>query len=210
MIKATLKWLASPHHVWLCLTVTLAALIISFRPNTSEPTIRLTGLVLQLLGVLTVAWGISETRAMFGRPSILSKVKAWLSEAPFLKSQHGSGTARASVGGLTVKARGYATHGAGENPTIESRLLALEENLGIVHQRITGLAQEQDQEFRQLASHIQEERASRIRQVTSVSSRLEKFGTGGVHISAIGAVWLFIGLVLSTAGPELARLVSNA
>ena len=210
VIKATLRWIAAPFHVWLCLGVTVAALIISLRPNTPEPVIRLTGLVLQLLGVLTVAWGISETRALFGRPSIRSKISAWLSAAPFLKPHHGSATGRASVGGIRVKARGHATHGAGESPTTESRLQALEKNIEVVHQRITGLAQEYDQELSHLSTSLREEQASRVQQVTSVHTRLEEFGTGGVHISAIGAAWLFVGLVLSTAGPELARLVNNA
>jgi hypothetical protein len=87
---------------------------------------------------------------------------------------------------------------------------ALEKNLGVVHQRITGLAQEYDQELRHLASSVRTEQASRVQQVTVVNARLEELGTGGVHISAIGAAWLFVGLVLSTAGPELAKLVSNA
>lgn len=210
MIKATLRWLATPYHVWLCLAVTAVALLISLRPNTAEPVIRLTGLALQLLGVLTIAWGISKTRAMFGRPSIGSNIRAWLTAAPFLRPYHGSATIRMSAGGATVKARGHATHGAGENPTTESRLDALEKNLGVVHQRITGLAQEYDQELRHLASSVKTEQASRVQQVTVVNARLEELGTGGVHISAIGAAWLFVGLVLSTAGPELAKLVSNA
>jgi hypothetical protein len=210
VIRATLRWLATPHHVWLCLAVTVAALTISLRPNAPEPVIRLTGLVLQLLGVLTVAWGISETRAMFGRPSIGSEIRAWLSAAPFLKRHQGSATIRASAGGITLRARGHATHGAGENPTIGSRLHALEKNLEVVHQRITGLAQEYDQELRHLANSLREEQFSRVQQVASVNVRLEEFGTGGVHISAIGATWIFVGLVLSTAGPELAKLVSNA
>lgn len=210
MIKATLRWLVTPHHVWLCVAVTVAALIVSLRPNTPEPVIRLTGLVLQLLGVLTIAWGISETRAMFGRPSIGSNIRAWLKAAPFLRPNHGSATIRVSASGATVKARGHATHGAGANPTIESRLHALEKNLEVVHQRITGLAQEYDHELRHLANSLREEQASRTQQVGSVNARLEQFGTGGVHISAIGAVWLFVGLLLSTAGLEIAKLLCNA
>jgi hypothetical protein len=210
VIKATLKWLGTPRHVWLCLFVTVVALVISLRSNTPEPIIRLIGLVLQLLGVLTVAWGISETRAMFGRPSIGSKIRTWISAAPFLRSQHVTASGRAITGGATVKARGHVTHSAGENPTIDSRLDALEKNLEAVHQRITGLSQEYDQELRNLTNRVREEQSYRNQQVTSLYARLEEFGTGGVHISAIGAVWLFVGLVLSTAAPELATLVGNA
>jgi hypothetical protein len=36
---------------------------------------------------------------------------------------------------------------------------------------------------------------------------LEASGTGGVHISAIGASWLFVGVILSTAAIEIAELL---
>jgi len=36
---------------------------------------------------------------------------------------------------------------------------------------------------------------------------LEATGTGGVHISAIGASWLFVGIILSTAAPEIAEFL---
>jgi hypothetical protein len=37
---------------------------------------------------------------------------------------------------------------------------------------------------------------------------LEATATGGVHISAMGAVWLFVGVTLSTAGIEISRALS--
>jgi hypothetical protein len=41
-----------------------------------------------------------------------------------------------------------------------------------------------------------------------IMSALEASSTGGVSISAIGALWLFVGVILSTASQELARWLS--
>jgi hypothetical protein len=35
--------------------------------------------------------------------------------------------------------------------------------------------------------------------------KLEATGTGGIHISAIGASWLFVGVILSTAAVEIVQ-----
>ena len=67
-LRALWNWLSELKHFWLAVAVTGIALLISLRPGTAECTIRLSGLALQILGIGTVAWGISETRALFGRP----------------------------------------------------------------------------------------------------------------------------------------------
>jgi hypothetical protein len=72
-LKAVWLWLVEARHAWLAGAVICAALFISFRPHTTESVIRLTGLILQLLGIGTVIWGISETRALFGHASLASR-----------------------------------------------------------------------------------------------------------------------------------------
>ena len=83
-LKAVWPGLFEARYAWLSATVICVALVISLRPHMTESVIRLTGLVLQLLGISTVIWGISETRALFGHPSFASKAKAWLSRFPLI------------------------------------------------------------------------------------------------------------------------------
>ena len=63
-IKAVWPWLAEARHAWLPVAIIAVAFVVSLRPHTGEPVIRLTGLSLQLMGIATVNWGISETRAL--------------------------------------------------------------------------------------------------------------------------------------------------
>lgn len=64
-----------------------------------------------------------------------------------------------------------------------------------------------DEEFRKTAEALKNEEQTRQAEDNANRAKLEATGTGGVHISAIGASWLFVGVVLSTAGVEIAELL---
>ncbi len=206
-ISLILPWLAERKFMWLSVTVIGAALAWSLRPGTQEPTIRLIGLALQLLGVATVIWGISETRALFGHPAFVSELRAWVSRFPLFKRKPVASAGGGGSAVVTLGARGHGTHGPGANPTIESRLHALEKEIASLHERINQTQNEMDAEFRKAAEELERERSSRTEEASVLRTKLEATGTGGVHISAIGASWLFIGVTLSTASPEIASWV---
>jgi len=206
-LKAVWHWLVEARHAWLAISVIFAALLISLRPHTIEPVIRLTGLVLQLLGIGTVIWGISETRALFGHPSFASKTRAWLGRFPLLQRNVLISVGGAILGIAGGKARAYGTHGAGVNPTIETRVEALEKNITSIHERITQAQNEMDAEFKKAENALKHEEQVRQLEDNEIRKKLEATGTGGVHISAIGAAWLFVGVILSTTAIEIAELL---
>lgn len=207
-MKALWPWLVEARYAWLALGVILVALAISLRPHTPEPVIRLTGLFLQLLGIGTVIWGISETRALFGHPSFAAKAKSWLGRFPLLRKNIVLAGGMASLSAATGKARGFVTQGAGLNPTLNARVDALEKNLVLIHERISNTEKEMDEEFRKAAEALKNEEQARQTEDTAIHEKLEATGTGGVHISAIGASWLFVGVILSTAGIEIAKFLT--
>ena len=199
-------WLAEPRHGWLSMSIIALALVIAFGPFSSEPIIRLTGLVLQLMGIGTVAWGISETRALFGHPSYETKIKEWFDRFPLVQRNHVINLASISSSAVVWKARVYGTHGP-TSATIDSRVEALEKNVTAIHERITQTQNEMDDEIRKSAIALKREETLRQEADTAIRNKLEATGTGGVHISAIGASWLLVGVILSTASIEIAKLV---
>ena len=206
-LKAVWPWLVEARHASLAAAVICVALVISLRPHTTEPVIRLTGLVLQLLGIGTVIWGISETRALFGHASLTSKVRAWLVRFPLLRRNVVVAAAGVELAAAVGKGRAHVTYGPGTNPTIDARLEALEKNVTSIHERISQTQKEMDEEFQKTADALKREEQSRRADDRAIRHKLEATGTGGVHISAIGALWLFVGVILSTAATELAQLL---
>jgi hypothetical protein len=205
-LTALFHWLAEAWHTWLAMGVMFVACVVALRPHTPEPVIRLTGLVLQILGIATVIWGISETRALFGHPSLVSKVKSWLGRFPLLRKRVSIGavTAHIAVGGT---GRAHVTNSPGLNATIESRLESLEKNVVLIHERISNTEREMDGQFRKMLGSIKGEEQSRQSADNAIRETLEATATGGVHISAIGAAWVLVGVVFSTAAVEIAQLL---
>jgi len=208
-IKALLPWLAEARYVWLALAVSIAALVIALRPGTTEPVIRLTGLALQILGIGTVAWGISETRALYGHKPLFAVARGWIERFP-LRSRNivlsAAGIASATAFG---RARGHVTHGTPPNATVDQRLDALEKNIGALHDRIGATQKELDEEVSKLKTSVSEEARQREQEDKENRKLTEMTATGGVHISATGAVWLFVGVVLSTAGVEISAALAK-
>ena len=203
-IRALGPWLAEGKYVWIAVVSTAVALLICLRPGAGEPLIRWAGLVLQLLGVATVVWGLAETRAFFGHTPIFRAAKGWIARFPLRKRNITLSAAGAASATATGTMRGHATHGPGPNPTTETRLDALEKNIAAVHDRITGTEKEMDQRFHKTNESLAAETTARTAEDERTRGMLETTATGGVHISAIGATWLFVGVFLSTAAPELA------
>jgi hypothetical protein len=194
------------NYVWCALATNLSALIVIVLLGASEAVFRITGLFLQVCGILTIIWGISETRALFGHASLAAKIKAWLQRFP-LRRRHivfavGGGDFLAATG----KARAFVTHGAGPNPTLDARVEALEKNIVSLQNQITSLEKEFDEGLGNVRDEIRREVQIREVDDKKLRDKIEESATGGIHISAIGASWLFVGVILSTVSPELAAL----
>jgi len=64
-----------------------------------------------------------------------------------------------------------------------------------------------DEGFQKITATLKCEEHSRQTEDSAIREMLEAAGTGGVHISAIGASWLFVRVILSTAAIELDKLL---
>ena len=200
-----LLWLSEIRYFWLCAIIVGIALLVSLCLYPTEPCIRLTGSALQLLGVMTVAWGISQTRQLFGHPSFVGRLAKWISRFPLRKRNttiFGSGVSSVSI---ATMGRAHITHPVGTSPSLEQLATALSENVRLINDRVSAIESEVDKERDTRAAELRTERNAREAADASIQARLEATGTGGVHISAIGATWIFVGVVLGSASPELAR-----
>jgi hypothetical protein len=207
-LRALWSWLWEASHFWLAIVVVGMALLFVLRHSVSEPEIRITGLFLQILGIGTVAWGIRETRMLFGRPDIISISRGWLKRFPTYGGRIVSGSLNITLDDVTVQARGYVSASAGPEATAEARIEALEKNVKYLSERIDHTQSEIDQNFRTQVQKLDQEQQTRAKEDQDIRAKLEVTETGGLHISAMGALWLFVGVTLSTASTELAKWFS--
>ncbi len=202
-------WLAEARYLWIAVAVIGIAVCFLLREGATEPITRLTGLVLQVLGIGTVIWGIRDTRTFFRHPSYLSLLSGWLSRFPLLKQKAIVGLSGVALVSIAGKGRAHVVDGAGENATVEARLSALEKNIGYMHERISEAQKEYDRGVQEVAVALKTEKDLRQSEDTKIRAKLEVVGTGGLNISAVGASWLFVGVVLSTASPEITQMLKH-
>lgn len=205
-LKLLGPWLREANNFWFALVTNGFAICIALGAWSSEPVARWTGMVLQLMGVLTVAWGISETRAFFGHPSLASKAKGWLKRFPLLRVNRVIACMGGSYSITGGKLRAFITSNP-LGPTLDDRIDALEKNIVLINERISSTQKELDAEVAKAAEALKTEETSRQTADQELAHKLESTATGGVHISAIGASWIFIGQILGSTAPEIEKYV---
>ena len=71
-----------------------------------------------------------------------------------------------------------------------------------LNERIDAAIKKINESERWQSEAIDRERRERSSEDAKLSTMLERSETGGLHISAVGALWLLIGAILSAAAPE--------
>lgn len=200
-ITRLLQWLTRARLAAFTVAFVVMVVWVSFLVHT-EPAIRLAGLCLQLLGIAAAALGIRDTRRMFGKPSFLQSLRSWAASWPRFKpkAQHVLISASGSIG---VSGSATVSQGMAPNATLEQRIDALEAHLKSVDVRLHSAESTISTNERALTSKLQQESQERGTQVAELHRKVEAASTDGLRLAAAGAFWLAIGLVLSTASPEL-------
>ncbi len=204
-LKSVFHWLVEWRYFYLGFLVVAIPVLSGLRYGADEAMIRFTGMVLQLLGIGTVAWGIHTTRKEFGHPGIFTVWRRRLSRFPPFGKRVETGTGHATLPAFICSGRGHHLVSAGPEATTEARIQALEANLQIVHDRVSQTQNEIDQGFRKYSDVLKQEEQARIKEDQNICAKLEATETGGLHISAMGAFWLFVGVIMSAVPVELAK-----
>lgn len=204
--KRIFYWFVDTHEFWITVVVVLGSLLFVFLKGADERAPRITGLFLQLLGIGTVAWGIRKTRILFNRPSLFKSI---CSEIKSLFRHHGREVhleAKGNTSG-TFTGRSHIFSFASPEATIEERVAALEKNIKNIYTHITEIKTEMNENTRAQREELSLEREQRMHNFQKLNKKLEATETGGLNISAMGALWLSIGVILSTTAAEISTFL---
>lgn len=201
-------WLAEPRLLWLGLLVIVVALVeVIFGPESLEPRIRVTGGLLQVAGILTVAYGIREVRRLFGKRGLVELAIDWLSRIP-LKALPNQGNALVATESATASAEARVTEVVGPNAKLEERVRALETNLKDLDRRYDQTRGDLKQDVLDRKSAFDAERSARSAEDAVTRITLKAAQTGGLNISVMGAVWLTVGVMVSATSIEIADVLT--
>jgi hypothetical protein len=82
----------------------------------------------------------------------------------------------------------------------------VEKNLIRVKDQLHELERETEKRLEQQIKALEQEKQDRANVDEDIREKLKTSAVGGLHISAVGVVWLFVGVIMSTGSIELAHL----
>ncbi len=175
-------------------------------PGAADDRVRYAGLVLQLLGIVTVAFGLHDRRRLFNRPSYTDELRALTAQIPWPRKAQPIhvGVAAIVEASATVKAMGWR----GPRESVEDRLAALEENLETLKGEQAKTSKELQQERTKRSEDLNLERQWRESALGEIQTRLETLGAGGLHLERTGLVWLAFGVALGTVPSEIVKAIA--
>jgi len=162
---------------------------------------------LQVAGILAVVFDIWRTRRFFGYKPIHKQIVEWIKRFPLfgknIKIMAGTGIAHGSA---IVSGRGYVVQGALGN-TVDQRLEDIEENITLIHERIDEFQKEYDISVRDIKGKIKAGNNLTERNKQELQKKIEVGVAGGLKITAVGASWIFFGLILAGCAVEIQELL---
>jgi hypothetical protein len=81
----------------------------------------------------------------------------------------------------------------------------VEKNLTRVRDQLHELERETEKRLERQINALEQEKQDRAKVDEDIREKLKTSAVGGLHISIVGVVWLFLGVIMSTGSTELAR-----
>lgn len=191
-----LHWAREAYPVIIFLAVVALGYIMAFVFWRSEFSIRLSGVVLQFIGMFLAIQGL---RTLW--PSIVS----WLRRFPRWGGQNisslGIATSSESALGLIVEV--WRPDGT-EHPT-EERIARIVRNLETIRNEIS----QHNSSIRNLNRMLIEQETNineHTENARKERKQLESLHTNGLFMSLLGLVWITLGIIVSTFAPEIYAL----
>lgn len=210
-------WLiVEPKKIWFTLLpIFIGFIIILFIPagifnysficDTLETRFRLTGLFLELSGIISVVYGLNKTLKLHLGKNLLHIILEWFKQFP--KFRDDSRTVVNSINAtLGLSGALSTTKIPAPNSSIENRVAFLEEHI----QRVVSQIQENkrycENEFKKLSHALNAERNERESGDNQVKQDIKESALEDAYIELTGIFWLFTGAISATASTELAKI----
>lgn len=170
--------------------------------------IRVAGGFLELLGLATTAYGLKETRKIFGVSSVREQLAGQLERLTSAwKLESHASTIESSVV-LTTSESPRGAVRPGPNAPLERRVEALERQYEELNQQLIKAREKLNSSRRRLEEAVKDERRARDEADAQIQEQLESFSVGGLHLEKMGLVWLLVGITLATLPGEIASLLA--
>jgi hypothetical protein len=174
-----------------------------------ETRFRLSGLFLELSGIVAVVCGITKNLKSFDDKTLLQfyliLFTQWAKRYPkFIEEPHVSECSiSVALGNATLS--GHAFSSIAPSSSIENRITFMEEQVKQLYLQIHQDKTYFENNYKKLSDALNAERSEREAGDNHFHHELKELATGDVHIELMGIIWLIFGTSFATASTELAK-----
>lgn len=206
-LRLTARWLAELKYLAFGFVFVGLAFALIYSFQATEQSVRLAGLGLQVIGIATIIWEILVARESFGHPRVADMIVAWFRRCPLARRAAHLAPEGVQVTAEVTGGRLVAMFQPKADLTMEQKVEHLQRGLLTIQNRIAQAESEMDRKFRSAEAALAKN-ARELRQAhDGILKTIEEVSTRDMYIAAIGALWLFVGVILSTAASEVAGLM---
>lgn len=205
------RWAGRNPLFWWSLLLAFVSLAIPLyvSPPYLEPSIRVIGAVLQLIGIATVAVDLLGVGKQFRKRAFASTL-AWLKAIVVgPKTVTISVSANVDLGDASVRASGTVRPRIDPARSTDHRLATLERYVGLQDETISALRSELHDELKSARRKFDDKVESVRASLNASQQRLHDVAVGNYSLLLFGAAWLAVGVLVSVS-PDLYRLVALA
>lgn len=203
------NWLAEGKIVFMGAVVIISVILLGLYTFCSETSIRLSGYVLQFLGMIFAIRGLLGVRVHFGQPPLWQIFVHWLKRFPKWKkiTVVDVKPGFVSTRGLTGKVEVWAPDKQGQ--PLENRFERLLENLNRLKKIQDNHSKSIEKMENNFNEHVKKVKDENKDMEERIKSEVEWLYTNDFMTSLVGLVWLIGGITLSTLAPELFELLCH-
>ncbi|MBE9065001.1 hypothetical protein [cf. Phormidesmis sp. LEGE 11477] len=169
-----------------------------------DSALRWWGLAFQMVGLITVVIGLSQSREEFGRPSLWCSTRDWF-KGLFKKPQPQH--FKIEIEGAEARAEAGKVRFHVNSRYLEQRMDQLEGQVKDLWDRADELEGKIGLQKRRVDERLDQEQRARASADADISKRLEEAVIGGIHLELFGVLCLVVGITLATVPGELAVLL---
>jgi len=170
------------------------------------------GAGMELLGLATVAVGLSKLGREFGRPSLFDSLGSWFRDLPAVFKKQPPRIIN-SVGGISITpgtGSALLTVKAAPGSPIEKRVELLEKAVDLLRDYHGREIEKLDQAVERVAADLTIEQRERAQVDERLRTTVEELAVGGLHVEVVGVVWLFFGIFLGTLPEQSVAIIRSA
>jgi hypothetical protein len=207
-VPALIRWVAPPRVALLPLFVIVLAGLFFWMPFPLERKLRLSGMILQLGGVLLTGIDLHQKGTVFEDiPTLWQRAKKWWEGRPRFWPRtinldiHSSGR-------TSVSSKAQVIRGITPDASLEERVRILETRCEDLRREITEVETDLGRKLSALGTEVTNVRVNQADALERTRQQLRRSVAEGIPLGWIGVFLFLFGILLATASPEIACLVS--